>query len=308
MQLLNCPNCDSENYHHLIETQTMMMVEKHTFSFVQCGDCSLVYLNPRIPKADIGRYYPSYYLPYQGPKAWGKYAWLAEKGINEMDNKRVDLVRRSKNLNPETNILDVGCGKPTFLKTIQKKFKVQSYGIDFTNEGWKDEEGFREINLATGDINIDLPDAPFDVITMWHYLEHDYHPKQTLQQVKQWSTPTTKLIIEVPNYDSLSRKWQKECWGGYHTPRHTMLFTPKTITNMLTQNGWQVDSIKSYGSMDPWVVYWLGEQERQQINWSQPLERKFIPFLFGKILTFPIQLLERWISLGVMTVIARPKS
>ena len=127
--------------------------------------------------------------------------------------------------------MDVGCGNPTFLKACQQKLDCKTIGIDFNDSGWKNQlKSFKKIDLRVGEIK-DLPaNLKPDVITMWHYLEHDYNPLENIKSLKKISKPSTKLVIEVPNFNSISRKKYGKDWAGWHTPRHLSLFSPKNLS------------------------------------------------------------------------------
>src|SRR5690606_29820948 len=152
------------------------------------------------PLKQLKNYYTAYYLPYRGAKAWGKYEKLVEGSQGRVDNDRVHLLKRYHTINSESLILDVGCGKPTFLKKCAETFNCKTWGIDFSSEGWElQKEFFEGIQLQVAEVR-DIPTTvKVDVITMWHYLEHDYFPFENLKHIKEISKKETTLIIEVPN-------------------------------------------------------------------------------------------------------------
>ena len=77
----------------------------------------------------------------------------------------------------KVKILDIGCGNPSFLEACKKSLKCNTMGIDFSDEGWKNELlRFKEITLQVAEIKDLGANIRPDVITMWHYLEHDYKP------------------------------------------------------------------------------------------------------------------------------------
>ncbi|MEL6390974.1 MAG: methyltransferase domain-containing protein, partial [Bacteroidota bacterium] len=139
----------------------------------------------------------------------------------------------------------------------------------------------------------------------WHYLEHDYHPDQTLQKLSDRSKGDTLLFIEVPNYDSLSRVKYGAKWAGWHTPRHTFLYQPSSITSLLNRSGWEVVSIESKGTLNDYALYWMSEMEQRGIDWSQNLENEFWGFVKGMMIHKAKNILPSQRSHGVMLVIAR---
>lgn len=279
---------------------------KEIFNFVKCQHCGLVMLNPRVGPAGLQRYYTQYYLPFRGPSAWGKYKHLVESNLGKTDKKRVNVTVKTTDISKSSRVLDVGCGKPTFLKRLNDITGCYALGTDFTDEGWnRDTDRFQNIHLMVSEIDKLKPDKPFDAITMWHYLEHDYHPGNTLQYLANVSHKGTKLIIEVPNFNSWTRKVQGRFWEGYHTPRHTALYSPRNISILLERNGWQVEAIKTYGTLDPYPLFWMGIQERFGTDWGRSMQKKFVGYVAGMVLTFPLFALQKWLPAGIMLVIAR---
>jgi len=307
-QVLNCPACNYPKFKKYIQTHAMMHAQASTkYDFVQCENCGLVFLNERIPNAELGTFYSENYLPYRVEEAWGKYASFVKKDQENIDKARVNRLKAHHPLTKESRILDVGCGKPTFLAKLYKDTPAKLLGLDFSEEGWKNNpESYRDIALRVGDLATLKGEAAFDVITMWHYLEHDYEPQQHLKDLLNVAHSETKLIIEVPNFDSYTRRKFGEHWAGYHTPRHTALYSPNNIEILLKNSGWQVEKILTYGTLDPYTIHWMSEMERQGIDWSSSMEPRFVKFVAGMILHKPIYMLQKWFSMCFLTVVAKP--
>ena len=306
-QLTQCPACNSTAFDSFITTAAQMHTSKEQFNFDQCSNCQLVFLNPRVPLNQLKNYYTYHYLPYRGSEAWGKYERFVKDSQQKLDLKRVERVKEWHKTTPESLILDVGCGKPTFLKACKTELACNTLGIDFSDEGWKNStENYEELDLQVAEIK-DLPlDVKPDVITMWHYLEHDYTPQENLKSLKSISKPSTTLIIEIPNFDSSSRKEFGAHWAGWHTPRHTSLFSPNNVEQLLNNSGWKVSKILTYGTMDPYLLYWMSRMEQKGIAWNKNMEDEFWAFTRGMIAFLPKKWKEKKTSLGIMTVIATP--
>lgn len=307
--VIKCPCCGQSDFVSFIETDAHMHGRKETFTFQQCKNCDLVFLNPRVKQESLFEYYGDHYLPYRGPSAWGRFAHFVESDLRKTDEKRVQLVKKHLIKKEDFTILDIGCGKPTFLKRLYSESGCTALGTDFSDSGWKENPGEWEgLKLFTGDIHeLNISEQP-DVITMWHYLEHDYDPGKTLRKVRDIASKDARLIIEVPNLNALTRKFQGPFWEGYHTPRHTAVYSPETLTFMLRKNGWEPVRLKANESLNPFALYWLGRQERKGIDWTMNMEKKFVAFVAGMLITAPLFALQRWIPLGVMTAVAKPLS
>ena len=59
-----------------------------------------------------------------------------------------------------------------------------------------------------------------------------------------------------------------------------------------------------WGTLDPFLLWWLGEQDRLERPWGGSMQRRFLPFLMGKLAALPLTLCERWLPLGFQTAIA----
>lgn len=306
--LQNCPICNASSIVSFIKTTAQMHSSKELFNFDQCANCQLVFLNPRVNLDNLKNYYTSYYLPYRGSEAWGKYRKLVEGSQKKLDLKRVKRVKEMCSVSPKSLILDVGCGNPSFLKACQKELNCKTLGIDFSDEGWKEQSTlFKGLDLQVAEIkDLSLNLKP-DIITMWHYLEHDYTPLENLTYLKSIAKPSTTLIIEIPNFDSIGRKKYNENWAGWHTPRHTSLFSPDNIKLLLDKSGWNVSQLLTYGTLNPYLLFWMSEIEQKGIQWNKNMENEFWDFVIGMLKFMPTKWNEKKLSLGIMTIIATPK-
>ena len=307
LKLTNCPICAHSSISTFIKTKAQMHSNDEIFNFDQCSNCLLVFLNPRVSHNELKKYYSKYYLPYRGPKAWGKYQKLVASSQKRLDAKRVRRVKGVQQLFNTSLILDIGCGNPSFLKACQEYFKCKAMGIDFSDEGWKNKSTeIKGLDLQVAQIKDLNKELNPDVITMWHYLEHDYTPLENLLHLKTVSKSSTVLVIEIPNFESKSRKKYGKNWAGWHTPRHLSLFSPNNIELLLQKAGWKVKEILTFGTMDPYLLFWMSEMEKKQIRWDRSMEKEFMQFMLGMIKFFPWKLIEKRTSLGVMTVVAVP--
>jgi hypothetical protein len=76
----------------------------------------------------------------------------------------------------------------------------------------------------------------------------------------------------------MSRRKYSENWAGWHTPRHISLFSPNNI-ELLLQKGWKVSEINTYGTMDPYLLYWMRRWNKKGITWDKNMEDEFWEFM-----------------------------
>ena len=279
------------------------------YCFLKCDDCETVFLENPLDESALGDFYPDYYLPYRGEKAWGKYAKIVQRQDDALNIKRVDLV--SKFLSPKKHpqkikILDVGCGKPDFLYHFDQRVDSDCFGVDFKQAHWGDAK-YAKLNLTEGDWTQHQPTEQYDVITAWHYLEHDYHPQKTVEKCLELLKPGGLVIIEVPMYQGLLARIQKNHWQGWHTPRHINLFSFKSWSTLFSASHWTILDHHKYGTLDPFILWWLGRAEKKNYLWNANFERHFLNLALLKGLTFPLFALEKVVPLGIQTVVVQKK-
>lgn len=307
-QLTHCLACNATNKESFIQTSAMMHEHSPTsYNFDRCTHCGLVFLNPRVSETALGKFYTSAYLPYRVEEAWGKYASFVKQDQLNIDKARVNRLKAHHQLTNQSRILDVGCGKPSFLACLRKQTNATLIGLDFSDEGWKNEPNtYGNIDLRIGEV-VDMEgEKPVDVITMWHYLEHDYNPQLHLKQLLGIAHAQTKLIVEVPNFDSYTRRRFGQHWAGYHTPRHTALYAPNNIELLLKNSGWEVEQVMTYGTLHPHTLHWMSRMEQQGIDWSASMENRFVGFVASMMFNAPFYMLQKYVSMGFMTIVARP--
>jgi SAM-dependent methyltransferase len=86
----------------------------------------------------------------------------------------------------------------------------------------------------------ELARESFDVITMWQSLEHVHDPQEMLRQSNELLVAGGKLLISVPNIDSLPFRWFGPAWYGLDLPRHLTHFSPVTLPVMMERAGFRV--------------------------------------------------------------------
>ena len=278
------------------------------YVFNICANCETVFLTNPVNTENLVHYYTENYLPYRGSKAWGKYGSFVESSQKTLDLKRVNFVKKYLKKNESNNnVLDIGCGNPSFLKLLHQKTNVNCTGIDFSDSGWigtKDQD-LTLIKVAIEDFKTT---TLFDVITLWHYLEHDYNPNQTIEKLYKCLKPGGKLIIEVPDYKSWSAKTQKSYWQGWHSPRHLSLFSKKSFDVLFDSKKWQIKTHLRYGTLDAFTLWWLGKMEKKGINWSGNMAPNFWMLVLLKVITFPLFMLEKVFPFGIQIIIVEKKT
>lgn len=226
----NCPICGKNTYQKILQSRDYRYeLTTQKFQLVQCLGCGLIYLNPRLLKSQINKFYPEKYYD-------SKFSFL-EKAVNNFflisDSRILRKIKKTGRL------LDLGCGKGDFLLSM-KNLGYQVVGIDISQSACRlaKEKG---LTVYCGELNShQFPDKYFDVITLWHVFEHLYDPVKTLREIGRVLKDDGVLVIETPNIASLSFKIFREYCFHLDLPRHVYHWSDETMTRILEKNGFEV--------------------------------------------------------------------
>jgi len=276
------------------------------FLYVKCNHCNLVYQNPRLTIDGIKEFYDSEYIAHRKKKNWGFLTPLYEWAMNKHDRDKDKLVNKYIPINNNTRILDVGCAVGTFLIHMNQKYNCKISGVDF-KDGLS-YPGFEKINFYEGLFyEQNIPHESVDLLTMWHFFEHDYDPNRSLEMAKKVLTPSGKLIIEVPRLDSFTFKLYKNNWPGVQAPQHTALYDKKSFIAILEKHGFEVEEYLPYGAFPPYFYIFTGAYFKL-FGKGLKLDRIIVPYFLGQLLLTPILLFQKYLNLSMQTVVCKKKS
>ena len=141
-------------------------------------------------------------------------------------------------------LLDYGCGSGGYLSQMHDR-GWHVTGMDMSTNGIEicRQRGFEAYVGSSPREQFD-PET-FDVVTMWHVLEHVPSPTDTLEQLRTILKPHGKLVIGIPNIGCLTAQWFGNCWFALDLPRHLTHFGKKTVTKMLDKTGFEVEKIRA---------------------------------------------------------------
>jgi 2-polyprenyl-3-methyl-5-hydroxy-6-metoxy-1,4-benzoquinol methylase len=217
------------------------------FAVVRCDECGLLFTSPRPDAATIGQFYPENYRPHRRPKRQRTKVRNAPLG---RWLGRPCMERRTLPWHGQGRLLDFGCGGGSFLERMRRQ-GWQVVGLDNSKAAVDRVRAELKIPALLGTLpHAELLPESFDVITMWHALEHVHEPGAVLRAAHNILTPNGRLVIAVPNIDSAPARLFGPAWFGLELPRHLTHFTAPTLRMMLEQAGFHVAEMRQIRHSD----------------------------------------------------------
>jgi len=151
-------------------------------------------------------------------------------------------------------LLDFGSGTGRFLQYCKSK-GIPVHGVEPSPEARKNTNA----DLDIADSLTHLPPLQFDVITLWHVLEHVYTLKETLEALRSRLSEDGTIFIAVPNWKSSDATHYKESWAAYDVPRHLWHFSKDSIPSLLNRSGLSIKEVLPM-KLDAYYVSLLSEK------------------------------------------------
>lgn len=299
-----CYHCGHSHSTPFVTGEDDLTGKPGRFHFVRCGECGLVYQNPRLNVERIKDYYDDEYIAHRKKTNWGILTPFYRRAMEKHDRKKDELIRGYVSLGPSSDVLDLGCGAGTFLLHLKRLYGARITGVDFKDLSAL--PGFDEMRFHCGLFyEQNWGDRRFDLITMWHFLEHDYDPMRTLQLAGTLLKPHGRVVIEVPRLDSLSYRLYHERWPGLQAPQHTVLYTKDTLLKCLAKAGLHVIAYYPYGAFPAWFYLFAGAAFKLLRGRGLNPSLAIYPYFLGQLLFSPVLLFERRLNLAMQTVVCR---
>lgn len=230
LEHIDCPICECD--------ASKLLYIKDSLSVVKCRQCKFRYVNPRIDRQTLEENYVETYYPQEKVDRihTDSMEWLQmTERLNELE-----LQQGSKG-----RLLDVGCGIGTFLHLAREQ-GWETQGIDPSKSGCAFAQNMHNLDVYCGDIfDAEYPSAHFDVITLFHVLEHISELNPFLSELRRILRPKIggqnagTLVLEVPNGEGLQSRLKKADWHYVHPKDHLYYFSVHSLVKLLHKHGFE---------------------------------------------------------------------
>ncbi|MFX1537939.1 MAG: class I SAM-dependent methyltransferase [Promethearchaeota archaeon] len=225
----HCVLCNSK------DSQLLHLVPGHyseeIYKVVVCSSCGMIQVYPRPSKHYLKSFYDSHFdadvvttSPYR--------IFVFEKILTQI----------KKRFPKPASLLDVGCGNGSFLETA-KKFSRNVCGVDTSAYCCRTCKE-KSLTVYCGELEeVNFPNSSFDVVTMFHVIEHVLDPRSLLVEVRRILKVGGGVVVRTPNVDSKISKATGPYWGWMNPPFHLNYFSPSSLSKILENTGFSVDLI-----------------------------------------------------------------
>ena len=292
-----CPICSFPVTEYYFSGRDTENIRKGLYDYYRCPSCTLVFLFPLPKDSDIKKYYESKY--YGGHKS-------LEFLQKERKNKITGFIKKGK-------ILDYGCGEGIFLE-LMKSVGWQVLGFDISlAASQRAKENYQLKILTSTQSLMQLPAGNFNLITLWHTLEHVPDPKTLLNSLKKILHLSGFLVIAVPNITSFEAEIGKNNWFHLDPPRHFYHYNLQSLSYLLNKTGYKIIKTDFFsweynfaslwqtflnllGSHPNYFYHLVKRQRVGNLSKIEIINSLFVTGIFGPLIFFPLLFLSYFLS------------
>jgi 2-polyprenyl-3-methyl-5-hydroxy-6-metoxy-1,4-benzoquinol methylase len=249
-------NHPRETFRPVFDTHDYITGDPFTVGY--CRACKLYVTTPVPPENEVSKYYPKGY--YGSGRRFNQIVeWL----LDNLYNYRATQIEQHQQ---PGKVLDIGCGRGLLLHKLRQRGWTPM-GTELSEEAAsyaRDRLGLPVTTQMVEDVN--FPDDEFDLVILWHVLEHVHSPRAMLKEVARILKPGGTLLVAVPNFGSLESRWSKTGWFHLDVPRHLTHFTRSTLAQALNDAGLTVASTNFFSTEYDFFSFVQSAQNRMGLR------------------------------------------
>jgi SAM-dependent methyltransferase len=228
------------------------------YTYHRCHRCGVLFVDP-MPIDRLAEIYPANYYAYSSDDQS-----LVHRLKDRLDRRRFERILTGL---PGSSLsaLDVGGGDGWLLSVVRgldpRVSFTQVVDLDLAAGELARRQGH---HYFCGRIEDYQTTTSFDLILLLNLIEHVADPRAVLAKVHDWLTPGGVALVKTPNIKSLdARVFRHRNWGGYHCPRHWVLFDRESLTELATEVGLSVRHLSYTQGAPFWTVSVLAALARR---------------------------------------------
>ena len=174
--------------------------------------------------------------------------------------------------------LDIGSGRGFFLYYLKKFYGYRkAVGTQISENAVEFSRNRLGLEIYDKDLLELSFDNTFDIVTMWHVLEHIAEPEIYIEKIYTLLNKNGKLVIEVPNFKSWTRRLTKRYWLGLDLDYHITFFTPESLSSLLKKYNFKIKTVHTFS-----LEYSVFMSAQSIVSLITRTNHLFFKFLQGK--------------------------
>jgi SAM-dependent methyltransferase len=214
--------------------------------FMECRKCGVVYTYPSPAEDQLASvYHDGYILGLPGGEALDKQPeWI----INPI-SWEATRVRCATEGTTAGRVLEIGCATGRFLALLKQR-GWEVWGVEFNANAAAVASKLLKANVFAGDfMKANLPDQYFDVVTLFHVIEHTLHPRDNVQKMHDILKKGGRLVLETPDFGSRNARKLGLKWPHIKPGEHLYYFSERSLRNLLEGSGFRVEKVRRCGGL-----------------------------------------------------------
>lgn len=214
-------------------------VSGESFELIYDADRALLYTHPKPSESELSSYYPdtNYISHTNQRRSLFDMAYHVVRYVSV--RRKLRLIKPFKS--EQSTLLDIGAGTGFFIRTAQKKgWNVK--GIEPNPSARRLANSKASGSVFDTEALQQLSEKSFDVITLWHVLEHLPNLEKDIKLFHKLLKPNGRIVVAVPNFNSFDANHFKAFWAAYDVPRHLWHFSKQSIPKVFSDVQMQVAS------------------------------------------------------------------
>jgi 2-polyprenyl-3-methyl-5-hydroxy-6-metoxy-1,4-benzoquinol methylase len=206
------------------------LVSGESFELISDSELDFLKTFPQPKAEELSKYYESQeYISHTDEKR-GLFSKLYQLVKKWSLQKKVKLIFDQNN--GVGTLLDIGAGTGDFLRIA----KERGWQVQGTEPNKNASKLALEKGIELKPLLNDFEGKHFDVVTLWHVLEHIPNLEETILKLSALVKPNGTLIIAVPNFKSFDANHYGKFWAAFDVPRHLWHFSKESIKNLFAEN------------------------------------------------------------------------
>lgn len=259
IQVEECPVCRSDKLGQIFAAVDHL-VSGEAFDILECDNCHVRLTSPVPDGAEI--------LPYYDSDEYVSHSETTRGILNKLYAvvRGVMLVRKRKLIQSlragrSGKLLEIGCGAGAFLNEMHRA-GWEVLGIEPHRQAREAIASKYDLTARSPEEWFTQPESSYDVIVLWHVLEHLPNLDAYLHRIKTCLHADGVLIVALPNYHSFDAEYYQSRWAAYDVPRHLYHFTYESMAALLERYGFAIAAIKRL-PFDPFYIALLSEKYQE---------------------------------------------